>query len=37
MYHVNFNDITTTGVVVLPESAKLLISQLDTALAEAGH
>lgn len=32
MYKVNFNNIATTGVVVLPESARNLIKQLDAAL-----
>lgn len=32
MYQVNFNNISTSGSVVLPESAKKLIKELDAAL-----
>jgi H+-transporting ATPase len=34
MFKKNFNGISTTGVVVLPESAKKLIEELDKALAD---
>lgn len=36
MNKVNFMDISTTGVVVLPESAKKLIADLDANLKEEG-
>jgi H+-transporting ATPase len=36
MYKSNFLGISTTGVVVLPESAKTLIMELEKALAEEG-
>jgi H+-transporting ATPase len=36
MYHVNFNHVATTGVVVLPESTLKLISDLETAMKEEG-
>lgn len=34
MYKVNFNDVATSGVVVLPDSAQKLIDDLENALAE---
>lgn len=34
MYKTNFNNIASTGVVVLPESAQRLVKQLDAALEE---
>jgi H+-transporting ATPase len=34
MYAHNFNNISTTGIVVLPESALQLIKELETALEE---
>ena len=37
MYKANFNKISSSSVVVLPESAKKLVEDYDTALAEAGH
>ncbi len=36
MYKTNFRDISSTGVVVLPESAKLLALELNKAMAEGG-
>lgn len=36
MYKVNFNQISTTGVVVLPESAEKLIKDLQANLKEEG-
>jgi H+-transporting ATPase len=36
MYYSNFNKISTTGVVVLPETALKLIAELDKALNEEG-
>jgi H+-transporting ATPase len=32
MYKVNFNNISTSGVVVLPDSAKQFVAKLDEAL-----
>ena len=37
MYKYDFNNISSTGVVVLPESAKKLIADLDMAMQPAGH
>jgi H+-transporting ATPase len=37
MYASNFNGIRTTGVVVLPESARHLVKELDDAMAQARH
>jgi hypothetical protein len=34
MYAYNFNHISSTGIVVLPESALQLIKELETALEE---
>jgi H+-transporting ATPase len=36
MYRVNFMGVDNTGVVVLPESAKKLIADLDSAMKEEG-
>ena len=36
MYKFNFNNISTTGVVVLPQSAKKLIEDIDANLEEEG-
>jgi H+-transporting ATPase len=36
MYHTNFNKISTTGVVVLPETALKMLAELDKALTEGG-
>ena len=39
MYKYDFNNISSTGVVVLPESAKKLVADLDMAMQQqpAGH
>lgn len=37
LYKVNFNNISRTGVVVLPESAKKLIEDFDSALVSSSH
>jgi hypothetical protein len=37
MYKVNFNNITKSGAVELPESAKKLRADLDEAIADSTH
>lgn len=37
MYRVNFNNISKSGVVELPESAKKLIADFEAALASSTH
>jgi len=37
MYKANFNDISSSGVVVLTDAAKKIIEDYDTTMAEAGH
>jgi H+-transporting ATPase len=37
LYKYNFNDISSTGVVVLPDSAKKLIADFEAALATSKH
>jgi hypothetical protein len=36
LYFVNFNNISATGVVDLPLSARMLLENLDQALADGG-
>jgi H+-transporting ATPase len=35
LLHINFNDVATSGVVILPESTKAMIKQLDEELKSA--
>jgi hypothetical protein len=37
MYHINFNDISSSGVVDLPMSARMMLDEMDQALADGGH
>jgi hypothetical protein len=36
MYLVNFNNISATGAVDLPSSARMMLENLDQALADGG-
>jgi hypothetical protein len=36
LYAINFNDISASGVVDLPLSAKMLLEEMDQALADGG-
>lgn len=37
LYKTNFNNISTSGVVVLPESAKQIVADLEAAMTIAAH